>query len=154
MLLCEDKLKGYTAHFRLLSAASQTRACLSSQLLGTLRSTTRWSTRTPRNKNIIGLMRKNNRAAREARILAQIRAVLCTTTTWNHQIWDFDDNVSVQMWTFGSLFLLWNCSYQFIFRILRPHCRKRTRWPNREKLTMVQRYILRWRFRRRRRRRS
>ena len=58
------------------------------------------------------------------------------------------------MWIFRSLFLLWNRSYQFIFRILRPHCKTRTRWPNREKLTIVQRYILRWRFRRRRRRRS
>ena len=34
----------------------------------------------------------NNRAARAARILA----VLCITTTWNYQIWGFDDNVRMQ----------------------------------------------------------
>ena len=54
--------------------------------------------------------------------------VLFTATTWSHQNWGFDDNASVQMWIFNSLFSLTNRLYQFSFRILRPHCATRKRW--------------------------
>ena len=66
--------------------------------------------KTPQSNNIIGLKRKNNYAASEARILAHIFAVFCVTTTWNHQICGFYNNV-VQLETSGT---------QFIFRVLRP----------------------------------
>ena len=68
------------------------------------------------------LKEESNRIARAARISAHSLAALCTTTTWNHQIWGFEDNASAQMWFYTSLFLLWKRSYQFIFRILGPDC--------------------------------
>ena len=62
------------------------------------------------------------------RILANIRAVLCTTTTWNHQIWSFDDNASAQMQNLHSTFLLWNRSYQFLLGYFAHILRWRFRW--------------------------
>ena len=41
------------------------------------------------------------------------------------KIWGFDDNASVRMWIFNSLFSLTNRLSQFSFRILRPHCATR-----------------------------
>ena len=37
--------------------------------------------------DLIGWIRKNNRAARAARTLAQVFDVVCLTTTWNFHIW-------------------------------------------------------------------
>jgi len=48
--------------------------------------TTATATTTPQNNDIIGSKIRNNRAARAAQILANIFEILCTTTTWNHQI--------------------------------------------------------------------
>ena len=63
------------------------------------------------------------------------------TTTRNHQISDFDDNVSMQQRIFYFLFSLWNRSYQFLFWILRAHCRTWTRLNNRERLMIEPSYI-------------
>ena len=49
-------------------------------------------------------------AARTARISANIFEVLCITTTWNHQIWDFNGNVSIQLRILHSLCSSWNLS--------------------------------------------
>jgi len=43
--------------------------------------------RTPENNDLIGWMRKNNRAARAARILVEFCYVVCRTTTHNFQIY-------------------------------------------------------------------
>jgi len=43
------------------------------------------ATRTPENNDLIGWMRKNNRAARAARTLEQFFDVVCQMTTWNFQ---------------------------------------------------------------------
>ena len=37
--------------------------------------------------------------------LANTSEIFCITTTWNHQIWGFDDNVSIHLRIFHSLFL-------------------------------------------------
>ena len=42
-----------------------------------------------RHNNLIGWMRKNNRAARAARLLVQFFHVVCQMTTWNSHIWMF-----------------------------------------------------------------
>ena len=47
--------------------------------------------------------RRGNHASRAARILPNIWEVLCMKTTWNHQIWGFDDNISMQLRIFHSL---------------------------------------------------
>ena len=44
-------------------------------------------TTTPQMNNLIGWIRKNNRAARAARFLVQFFDVVCQTTSWNFQIW-------------------------------------------------------------------
>ena len=41
---------------------------------------------TPENNDLIGWMKKNNRAARAARTIAQFFDVVCQMTTWNFQI--------------------------------------------------------------------
>ena len=50
--------------------------------------------------------RRGNHASRAARILPNICEVLWIRTTWNHQIilWGFDDNISMQLRIFHSLF--------------------------------------------------
>ena len=48
---------------------------------GGLASTTGTETTTPQIKNLIGRVKKNNRAARATRTFEQVRAVLCKTTT-------------------------------------------------------------------------
>ena len=50
----------------------------------------------------------------------------------------------------GKIIVLHVCAYQFIFRILCPQRTAWTKWNNRERITIVQSYILKWRFRRRR----
>lgn len=37
--------------------------------------------------------------------LPNISEILCITTTWNHQIWGFDDNIRIKLRVFHSLFL-------------------------------------------------
>ena len=49
---------------------------------------------TPENSDLIGWMRKNNRAARAARTLVQFFDVVCQPKTWNFQIEGFNDNVN------------------------------------------------------------
>ena len=53
----------------------------------------------PQINDLIGWMKKNNRAARAARaarFLVQCFDVVCQTTTWNFHIWGSDDNASSQ----------------------------------------------------------
>ena len=63
---------------------------------------------------------RNNHAAGASHILASIFAVLFTTTTWNHQIWGFDDNA----WYKCESFILYVYSEtarpNLFFWILRP----------------------------------
>ena len=47
----------------------------------------------PQIKNLIGRVRKNNRAARATPTFEQVRAVLCKTTTWNYHIYRFAYNL-------------------------------------------------------------
>ena len=46
--------------------------------------------------DVIGWMRKNNRAARAARFLVQFFDLVCQTMTRNLQIWGSDNNASTQ----------------------------------------------------------
>ena len=62
---------------------------------GVLASTTGTETTTPQIKNLIGRVKKNNRAARATRTFEQVRAVLCKTTTWNYHIYRFAKNLSM-----------------------------------------------------------
>ena len=54
------------------------------------------ATTTPLINDLIGWMKKNDRAARAARFLVQFIDVAYQTTTWNFHIWASDDNVSPQ----------------------------------------------------------
>ena len=47
-------------------------------------------------------------------------------TTFNHQIWRLDDNVSIWMWMFHFLFLLWTASTNLFLWYL-AHIRQRER---------------------------
>ena len=50
----------------------------------------------PENNDLIGWIRKNNRAARAARSLIQFFDVVCQMTKRNFQIYSFHDNVNAQ----------------------------------------------------------
>ena len=52
--------------------------------------------------DLIGWMRKNNRAARAARFYVQFFYVAYQKTSWNFQFWGFDDNTSPQQQIFHS----------------------------------------------------
>ena len=54
--------------------------------------TTATATTTLQIKDLIGWVRKNNRAARAARFLVQLIDVVCRATTWNFHSWGSDDN--------------------------------------------------------------
>ena len=58
--------------------------------------TTATSMTTPQINDLIGWMKKNNRAARAALFLVHCFVVVCQTTTWNFHIWGSDDNGSSQ----------------------------------------------------------
>ena len=75
-------------------------------LKGALASTTGTATTTPQIKNLIGRASKNKRAVRAARTYEQVRAILCKTTTSNHLINRFDDNLSIQPQMSNSLYLI------------------------------------------------
>ena len=53
-------------------------------------------------------------------ILGRIFAILCITTTCNHQIRGFYDGLNRQMWTFHFQFVLWYRKDQFNLKILHP----------------------------------
>ena len=97
----EDKIPFYALDLRnisrLVKTKTKTRAqCLMVNTGSLIRSfsindgTTK--TLTSQIKNLIGRVRKNNRAACAARTYEQVRAVLCKTTTWNYHIYSFGDN--------------------------------------------------------------
>ena len=75
-----------------------------------------------RKNNLIGWMRKNNRAARAARTLAKFFDVICQMTTWNFQLWGFNDNAwthnNKSFMTFHSLDLLQRRFYQSICTVM------------------------------------
>ena len=64
------------------------------------------------------LNEENNRAARAARTLIQFFDVVGQMTTWNFQIYGFNDNVNRQQKIFHSLYLLQRRLYQSISRVL------------------------------------
>ena len=68
--------------------------------------TTGKATTTPQINDLIGWMRKNNRAARAARTYEQVRAVLCKTTTSKYHIYLFDEHLSIQPLIFSCVYLL------------------------------------------------
>ena len=78
--------------------------------------------------------------------------VLVKTTTWNDQIYGFDDNVDKLQWIFQLHSLLQILPYQSSYRTLLPYRIIWTKWNNHEILRIAQAYILKWRFRRRSRR--
>ena len=78
---------------------------MTSSSLWVLASTKGTATTTPLIKNLIGRVRKNNRAARVARTYEQVRAVLCKTTTWNYHIYRFDEYLSIQSLIFSSVII-------------------------------------------------
>ena len=51
---------------------------------------------TSEKNDLIGWTRKNNRAARAARTLAEFFDVISQMTTWNFQIQGFNENVNTQ----------------------------------------------------------
>ena len=53
------------------------------------------ATTTPQMNDLIGWIRKNNRAARAARYLVQFFDVVCQTTSWSFQIWGSKDNTTL-----------------------------------------------------------
>ena len=109
--------------------------------------TTATATSTPQTNDLIGWMRKNNRAVRAARSLAQFFDVVCQTTMRNFDIWGSDDNVSSQQSIFHSLPLHGNHSCQASESTLRLF---RTTWPtwnHRKTLNLTQSSIWMWRFR-------
>ena len=55
---------------------------------------------------------RNNRAARAARFLVQFVDEVCQMTTWNFHTWGSDDDASPQQYTFYSLPLHENHSFQ------------------------------------------
>ena len=57
------------------------------------------TTKTEQN-DLIGWMRKNNRAARAARTWVHFFDEVCQMTTWNFQIEGFNDNVNTQQKSF------------------------------------------------------
>ena len=59
-----------------------------------VRVSTATTTTTPQINDLIGWMKKNNRATRAARSLVHFFDVVCQTTTWNFQIGASDDNAS------------------------------------------------------------
>ena len=77
------------------------------------------------NKQFDWSSEKNKRAARAARTYEQVRAILCKTTTWNYNVYRFDDHVGIQLYTFNSLYLLSRRTHQSC-----QNYRTRTRWDN------------------------
>ena len=69
-------------------------------------------TTTPQINDLIGWMRKSNRAARAARSLVQFFYVVGQTTTSNFHTWGSDDNASPQQKISHSLHLHKNHSCQ------------------------------------------
>ena len=59
------------------------------------------------NKQFHWSSEENKRAARVARTYEQVRAILCKTTTWNYNVYRFQDNLGIQMYSFNSLYLIW-----------------------------------------------
>ena len=59
---------------------------------------------TRENNDLIGWMKKNNRAARAARTLVAFFDVVYQTTTWNLQIYGFNDNLNTQQYMFYGKF--------------------------------------------------
>ena len=89
-----------------------------------------------KNNKIIGYKKKNNRAARAEHVRMQVwHAYLrysTTTTTWNHQISVFHENLSIltNVYLSFSIFSSGTARTECIFRILFPHCKMWTRWTN------------------------
>ena len=57
------------------------------------------------NKQFHWSSEENERAARVARTYEQVLAILCKTTTWNYNVYRFDDNLSIQLYSFNFLYL-------------------------------------------------
>ena len=55
-----------------------------------------FSSTTPESNDLIGWMKKNNRAARAARTLVEFFDVVCQMTTRNFLIYSFNDDVNTQ----------------------------------------------------------
>ena len=64
------------------------------------------------NKQFHWSSKENKRAARVARTYEQVRAMLCKTTTWNYDVYRFDDNLGIQMYSFNSLYLISRRTHQ------------------------------------------
>ena len=56
-----------------------------------------------RNKQFDWSSEENKRVVRT---YEQVRAILCKTTTWNYNVYRFDDNLGIQLYSFNSLYLI------------------------------------------------
>ena len=108
--------------------------------------TTATSATTPQINDLIGWMKKNNRAARAARFFVQCFDVVCQTTTWNFHIWGSDDIASPQQWIFHSLPLYENHLCQKRESAVRLFCTTWPTWNNRKRLNSTHSSIFMWRF--------
>ena len=104
------------------------------------------ATETPHFNDLIGWMRKINRAARAARFLVQIFDI---SARWRRQILICSDgNASSQQLMFHSLPLNENYSCQTSESIIGLFCTKCPTWNNRKALNLItQTSILKWGFR-------
>ena len=69
----------------------------------------RWLRLRHRHNTIISLVKRGKR------IVLHVQHAFYCCTLWNHQIWGFNYNVSIQMQIFHYLFSFWNCSYKIRF---------------------------------------
>ena len=102
------------------------------------------ATTTPPINALIGWTRKNNRASRVPRFLAQFFDVVCQTTTWSFDFWGCDDNAIRSSKTF---MLPWNASVPRQRKTLRLFRTTWLTWSSGKTINLTQSSILMWRFR-------
>ena len=73
---------------------------------------------------------ESKRAARVARNYEHVRAILCKTTTWNYNVYRFDDNWCIQLYSFNSLYFISRRTHQSSYSVLCQNYTTRTRWDN------------------------
>ena len=96
--------------------------------------------------DLIGWMRKADRAARAARTLIEFFDVVCQMTTWNFQIYGFNDNVNAQQQIIQSLHLILRRFYQSNCSVICQQYRMRPKCKNRKIVTNAQMFVSRRRF--------